>query len=75
MDKKVELVAKPEANYAKDGGDAPCSSCANFISPDSCGLVAGAISPEATCDFYSAPEQAPLQEGSPDVMAQLFGGM
>ena len=75
MDEKVELVAKNEANYAKDGGDAPCSSCTNFIAPDSCALVAGAISPDGTCDFYSAPQQAPLQQEQPDVMTQLFGGM
>ena len=75
MDGNVELVAKPEANYAKDGAGAPCSSCVNFIAPASCGLVAGAISPDATCDFYSTPEQAPMQQETPDVMAQLFGGM
>lgn len=79
MAKNENLIAKTEAGYAKDAGDAPCSSCGNFIAPDSCKLVAGAISPEATCDLYTAPAQEPLIQDNPagspeDLMAQLFGG-
>ena len=30
-----------------------CSGCVHFISPDSCQIVAGTISPHGSCKYYS----------------------
>lgn len=73
------VTSKVEANYIKDGGDAPCSGCVNFLPSASCKLVSGTISPEGSCDLFSSPASDPLStEGGsaplPDLMTQLFGG-
>lgn len=52
----AELVSKIESNYQVDSQGSTCATCQNFIAPDACGVVEGAISPKATCDFYLADE-------------------
>lgn len=73
------LLSKDEANYAV-GDEALCSGCANFISPASCSIVAGTISPDGSCDYFQGGTEAPLPSAEtapgipPDIASMLFGG-
>ena len=69
------LLPKSEAGYKKDAqGESPCNSCANFISPDACSLVSGAIAPTGTCDMYQAKETEGTAPDPEALMTALFGG-
>ena len=64
-----KLVSKEDANYKVSGEDeALCANCANFISPDACKLVHGAISEKGTCELFE-----PKTDGM-ELMDILFGG-
>ena len=46
----AQKASKEAMNYAdKPNGDKRCSNCLNFISPTSCALVEGTISPDGYC--------------------------
>jgi hypothetical protein len=49
------MKQKNEVNYriAQPAAEVPCSMCANFRQPNACVLVAGDISPQATCDLVT----------------------
>ncbi len=50
-DSKVEQSVVQYQNAPKDGQK--CSGCANFIAPNACKVVSGAISPEGWCVAYA----------------------
>ena len=66
---KVELLDQAAVNYrtAEDGIQS-CSNCANFQSPDKCGLVLGPVSASGICDLWG-----PMASGK-ELEDQLFGG-
>jgi hypothetical protein len=76
MKEDTGLISKAEANYRKDAeGDSPCSSCSNYISPDSCKVVEGTISATGTSDLYASAENAASATANPEeLMNMLFGG-
>jgi hypothetical protein len=62
------LVPKAEAGYrVAQEGESTCASCANFIAPDACKLLAGTISENGVCDLFSPMENV-------DIDTVLFGG-
>lgn len=66
-------VTQKDANYQKAPDEENlCADCANFVSPDSCTVVSGTISPEGTCDLF-APK-AEQGRGMDTLMTELFGG-
>ena len=49
-DARAQKASKEAMNYAdKPNGDKRCSNCLNFISPTSCAIVEGTISPDGYC--------------------------
>jgi hypothetical protein len=50
-DSKVEQSVVQYQTSPKDG--AMCSTCANFVAPNACKVVAGTISPNGWCVAYA----------------------
>jgi hypothetical protein len=47
-------MSKAAAKYqGHPKGSAKCSKCSSFVSPDSCKVVAGSISPNGWCAHFS----------------------
>ena len=51
---RAQKASKEAMNYAdKPNGDKRCSNCLNFISPTSCAIVEGTISPDGYCTAWA----------------------
>lgn len=62
-------VDKAQVNYQPGMEGKTCASCLHFQKPDKCEIVAGLISPEASCDLYQTAENVE------DAMSQFMTGM
>ena len=51
QDQKIEQSLVQYQAMPKDG--AKCSACVNWVAPNACKIVAGAISPEGWCVAYA----------------------
>lgn len=65
----MELAKKTEVDYRQDTEGTPCSSCANYISPEKCSIVDGKIAANGTCNVYVDKDA-----DSEAVGDMLFGG-
>lgn len=56
-----DKVSQTNANYQDISPDPSknCMSCANFVEPDRCLIVAGAINPQGLSDFFTPASENP----------------
>lgn len=65
----MELVSKKEVEYRQDTEGTPCSSCANYITPEKCSVVDGKVAANGTCNVF-----LDKSADSAGVNEMLFGG-
>ena len=69
-------VSKVNANYrvAKPGED-NCGKCGNFVPPDKCGVVTGAVASAGLCDLFKPRAEAGASQGVNSLVSSLFGNL